>query len=594
MAGLSHPYAYAADTAAGRKASRSSSRSSSSSGYAGQGLDASSRHRPARPPRPASRHDRKVTSRRLPGETPNESSWRTVVAKEHEGFCGTPGMASPSPGAIWVGQSPATGSSDHRALEAQGEPPGAADACAGFGFQRPTSAICARGVIEAVCTVVQDLLQMKYGLTLEADDFIRKVEGHCRSPASRSEVENLKNHPLELDPFEIVSCLNARRDLRFRTRDGKQILALQLTARALTSFEDLLREVHLMLGTACAVAVVAGHSCDDLSQAVAVFREDYARPHEALVGRCEALDADGPLLAFDAQRLRVAMALDPEVTGIFRRPSAGEAATAAEPVPRLRDEYLSLRAFLLPSERLASPRSPEKSSAAKPSLLIGQDRALEGYTGEASKGPSRGLSRHGLADALQERRAAESSWPSVVSVAWDWLVTGGGHSQQAVPAVPNRGLRNASAPPGRASHVAAPPPPYSTPAPGAPRVDFRAFNPASRTTVGREGQRRATSRPAATSALSLSGVRGAVRALPPAPLLMAPGVRATLSRAADSPETPPAARMQRGSEETWEAEASPPMASLDLPATEVISGNPRRLKPRGSPRSPRLLGWGCT
>lgn len=62
----------------------------------------------------------------------------------------------------------------------------------------------------------------------------------------------------------------------------------------------------------------------------------------------------------------------------------------AEALPRLRSEYLSLKRLEKVDARPAADRG-----------------------------------RQGLADALLERRAAEASQPSVMSMAMDWLWSGG-------------------------------------------------------------------------------------------------------------------------------------------------------------------------
>ncbi|CAE7370181.1 unnamed protein product [Symbiodinium pilosum] len=133
---------------------------------------------------------------------------------------------------------------------------------------------------------------MKYGLAIELDDFTRKVDSLCRAQLGGSE---------DLDPCAVVSCMNNVKELRFRTRDGKKSLALQLEPHVLKTFEDLVKEVNLMMGTACAVATV---SLPHFSRAVAVFRQDYARPG-ALVGRSYDLSTE-PLITFVAQEFRSA------------------------------------------------------------------------------------------------------------------------------------------------------------------------------------------------------------------------------------------------------------------------------------------------
>eukprot|EP00913_Durusdinium_trenchii_P016764 g15757.t1 len=86
--------------------------------------------------------------------------------------------------------------------------------------------------VPAIGTLVQEQLQMKYGLSLDIDDFVRKVESLCRAQLNGD----------DWDPLQIVSCLNGIKDMRFRTRDAARILELRLEPRSTESFQSLAEE----------------------------------------------------------------------------------------------------------------------------------------------------------------------------------------------------------------------------------------------------------------------------------------------------------------------------------------------------------------
>lgn len=226
------------------------------------------------------------------------------------------------------------------------------------------------GIIEAVGAVVQEMLQLKYGVSLDGADFVRKVEGHCRAGVHG-----------ELDtgevpgPSELVVRLNAWRDLRFRSRDGAWLLALRVDARGLSSFEELRQEVRKMPGTPRAVALVESvaetaaprsstSTMRSRLQAVAVFREDYVRTHD-LVGRVAMLGMP-PLVSFSAVGMRTALLLDPHILAATQHGGRGFLDTKAGDaiVPPLREEYASLTASQMPTDEglRMSPLASEVSS----------------------------------------------------------------------------------------------------------------------------------------------------------------------------------------------------------------------------------------
>ncbi|CAJ1356461.1 unnamed protein product, partial [Effrenium voratum] len=177
-----------------------------------------------------------------------------------------------------------------------------------------------KGSVAAVGHVVQEQLQMKYGLSLDMDDFLRKVDSLCRAQLSGE----------DWDPWQVVNCFNSIKDMRFRSRDASKILALRLEPESVV-FDRLLQEVRLMTGTSCAVAVVGRRP-----SAVAVFRESYGAPaFSALVGRGGA-HAE-PLVVFGPPEVQQALLLGVSVVEVLRHDAEKEA------LPALRAEYVSLR-----------------------------------------------------------------------------------------------------------------------------------------------------------------------------------------------------------------------------------------------------------
>lgn len=482
-------------------------------------------------------------------------SWLTgLVAQEHSTlFAPTPSMSSAA----------VTASSRQREADSAGGGPRRLSRPSAIPPSAPliSSATAVSGSLEALAIVVEDLLQLKYGLTLDTDDFVRKVEANCRPPGDRK--------LQDLDPFQIVSSFNSCKDLRFRSRDGQRLLALRLSApRRLEGFGELLREVGFLLGTSCAVAIV--DAAGKLSRAVAVFREDYSRPHEALIGRCLPTE---PLVSFSAEQLRCAMTFDPEVYLVLRRSSDGEisaGATVQEPVPMFREEYRSLAAWLrTPSvntgpvsvsaravEQIATTKPEDSSGMVWPSHIESdattwQLGAVESRNTEVSTAGLQEIaaSRQGLADALMERRAAEATQPSVVAMAMDWLWPG----RNAVPGRPRQGV---SAPPSstRAVQQRTGGYPITRAVPSTPLIP-----------------------PTENPSKPPKGITRLDTARPPAPLALGAAIgQATLSRVADSPETPPAARMRQG--------------NFD-PSVAEMAG-PRLIQKRPSSRPPGIPGWG--
>merc|ERR1719440_1693248 len=96
---------------------------------------------------------------------------------------------------------------------------------------------------------------------------------------------------------------------------------------------------------------------EDVTRAVAVFREDYGRPN-LLVGRDPSPGAQMPLTSFSAANLLSAVVIDPIVDQVFNRTSEtagsdelGPNELVEVPQPALREEYTSLGVWLLPEEQ---------------------------------------------------------------------------------------------------------------------------------------------------------------------------------------------------------------------------------------------------
>lgn len=231
------------------------------------------------------------------------------------------------------------------------------------------------GSVSAVCTVVYDMLQMKYGLVLDEADLRRKMEAFCFGAGA----EPLRIQPsrhgaapeFSASPADIVAKLNAHPGLQFRDRGGDCLVTLCVETHSLSSSEEVVREVRRMRGTARVAAVVASGERSPggrgLMRAVALFREAYGAPG-LLVGRgqegtgCRGGEIGAKyveeLVEVDAEALRDALALDPQITSSIRSgvpDRYGSVELETGPAPALRDEYMSLGAWLLPDETVRVP-----------------------------------------------------------------------------------------------------------------------------------------------------------------------------------------------------------------------------------------------
>lgn len=254
--------------------------------------------------------------------------------------------------------------------------------------------------------VVREMLQVKYGVALDPQDFMQKLEEHCcflgigSEPGCRGG-RGAGPVSLEPTPTMLAARLNAWPDLRFRTRGGELALAMRLDYRELGvdscgsasgSFQELMREVRRMPGTPRAVAVLcprvpAADSAAGVAdpsgpsrgtakaaaargRAVAVFRQDYVQPG-ALVGRC-SLPFSEPLVSFKAEDLLSALVVEPHVVAAYRQHAGGatrDTVGQASTLP-LREEYVGLGGWLLPQEgrRQTAPAGHEVSPVAAHSV----------------------------------------------------------------------------------------------------------------------------------------------------------------------------------------------------------------------------------
>lgn len=226
---------------------------------------------------------------------------------------------------------------------------------------------------EAVCDVIHDMLQMKYGLVLDLGDMLRKVESKCG--------RHFREHAEVITPPAVIARLNDMTSMQFRTSEGHGLVSLSVECLHLTSFPQMLREVRKLHGTARIVAVVTGlppthpngsHRSVMTSRsltALAAFREDYAQS-DAVVGR-RIVNGNAPLFTFDSTCFCEAFVLDPEVSHVFSFALDSHELLEKSPPP-MREEYKNLRSRLLPDEDVTTAHqsnSRNTSSARVPLML---------------------------------------------------------------------------------------------------------------------------------------------------------------------------------------------------------------------------------
>lgn len=218
----------------------------------------------------------------------------------------------------------------------------------------------------AVSSVAHDMLQMKYGLVLDLDDMVRKVEACCgRNEAPQA----FQRKRPATTPDEVVDRLNTVSGVQFRASQGHCLVSLHLRSHPLSTYADLLAEVRRLNGTAHTIAVIdlsdvgiregAIDRHEGTLTAVAVFREDYGR-RDCLVGR--SLSSGSGLYTFGASAFRSALKLDPEVTKKLHC-ATGSSKLVEERPPLPREEYKNLDLRLFPEKAGPSPRPLESPAS---------------------------------------------------------------------------------------------------------------------------------------------------------------------------------------------------------------------------------------
>lgn len=176
--------------------------------------------------------------------------------------------------------------------------------------------------VNAICMVVEQMVQLKYGQLLSGTDLLAKMKIAGQT----------------VDAFVLVEIARAANGLCFKDpRDHKEF-SLRFHVREV-DFEALMREVGVFMGTACAVAVVEDSTAKCL-RALAVFRKAYD-DQELLVG-------SSPWLAettsrFNNGNFRAGILVDPEITAIFDV-SNQDGPSAEIQLPAVLTEYRVARA----------------------------------------------------------------------------------------------------------------------------------------------------------------------------------------------------------------------------------------------------------
>mmetsp|Transcript_25877 Transcript_25877/g.74169 ORF Transcript_25877/g.74169 Transcript_25877/m.74169 type:complete len:526 (-) Transcript_25877:239-1816(-) len=156
----------------------------------------------------------------------------------------------------------------------------------------------------AVCTVVQDVLSLKYGTQLDEADFLGKARVRC-DPGAR------------LLPERLVDALNEEPALRVKDVGNERLLQLQLRATPVSTFGELVGLVRRWPGTACAVASVGVGGRK--AQLVSPCREAYGNAG-ALVARTwmKSTGRLGPLHTFSEDSFNGAVLLDPVIVRVLK------------------------------------------------------------------------------------------------------------------------------------------------------------------------------------------------------------------------------------------------------------------------------------
>eukprot|EP00931_Biecheleriopsis_adriatica_P057149 TRINITY_DN3389_c0_g2_i1.p1 TRINITY_DN3389_c0_g2~~TRINITY_DN3389_c0_g2_i1.p1 ORF type:complete len:1643 (-),score=506.78 TRINITY_DN3389_c0_g2_i1:98-5026(-) len=188
------------------------------------------------------------------------------------------------------------------------------------------SADFGESLVGAVAAVVDEMLQLKYGLGIDVADYSEKL--------------------LSIDACELLTVprlaahVNSRPDLWITDWRQERQLKVRLSWQELQGLPELRRRLRLLPGTASAVAVVTvagGYAVD----AVAAFRTGCSDGGSA-VGRCCRAGAARPLRHFNTDDLCSAVALEPTVLTVRALGATGD----MEQAPAVTPEYVALEALL--------------------------------------------------------------------------------------------------------------------------------------------------------------------------------------------------------------------------------------------------------
>jgi len=211
--------------------------------------------------------------------------------------------------------------------------------------------------VDAVACVLQDMLQLKYGLLLDDADLLGKLRHHCNGQT----------------PEEVVKLFNSQHDLHFRSPGSQRLVSMRLEWTPLTSFEALQAKVRSIPGTSSTVAVVPklltegvdeASKGEEMSCAIAIFREAYSSYPRSLTGRCAGTSC--PLISMSSRHFRSAASIEPQILSELR--SIGPARKPVEcGAPSWREEYSTVvkneeRGFDAPVPKLQLPLQSSRSS----------------------------------------------------------------------------------------------------------------------------------------------------------------------------------------------------------------------------------------
>lgn len=182
-------------------------------------------------------------------------------------------------------------------------------------------------VVHCMRKVICDMLQVKYSISLNTADFVKKVESRCDVYAA-------------LSVRRLAEEINSHK-LRFLDARGQRVLQLHLNCRELRTFEELRRSIRLTPGTASAVVVTTAPDRPNL-EAGAAFRMSYSDSTVAVGHGWRG--AERPLIYFGEDGFCGAVTLDPVIVSLD---SVNEGARHFSMVaPTISPEYAHLEVLL--------------------------------------------------------------------------------------------------------------------------------------------------------------------------------------------------------------------------------------------------------